>query len=273
LAPNHYKLLVIDIDGTLVGSSRRISDENKRALAKARKSGVRVALSTGRSLKSSLGISKELSLDSYHIFFDGALVSSIDLAEEIYVQPIDRAVVRRMVEFARSHAIDLELFTTTRYFSERETWSTGAHRRFFGLEATITDFDGLWEQERIVKGGLVTASSDEETKATLFRTHLADSIHFSQARTPAFPGVVFNNLLAPQVSKGRALEALAAHLGLSLDEVMAVGDGSNDISLLATAGLAVAMGNARDELKALADFVTGDVEHNGLAEVIVRFLL
>ena len=267
-----YKLLVLDIDGTLVSTDRGISAENKEALAKARDSGVRVVLSTGRSVMSSRHIIDQLSLDNYHIFFDGALVSSFTSGEEVYVRPIDKTVVRRMVEFAHSEDIDLELFSTKSYFTERETWSTQAHRQFFGAEATIADFTGLWEREIIIKGGLVTTNPEEVTKAEGFCCHFADSLHFSQARTPAYPGVVFSNLLAPGVSKGRALETLSRYLGVSLDEVMAVGDGTNDVSLLAVAGLAVAMGNARSELKEVADYITLDVEDNGLAAAVDRFL-
>ncbi len=273
MAQHPYKLLVVDIDGTLVGRSPRVSDENKQALAKVGELGIQVALSTGRSLKSSLGIIEQLSLDGYHIFFDGALISRVDPLEEVYVQPVDRSVVRQMVEFAYSHDIDLELFSVTQYFARRETWCTWARRHFFGHEVTITELTGLGERERIIKGGVVTASPEEEAKAALFCRQFADSLCFSQARTPAYPGVTFYNLLAPEVSKGKALAALASRLGVSRDEVMAVGDGTNDVSLLAAAGLAVAMGNAGDELKAIADYVTLDVEDNGLAAAINRFLL
>jgi hypothetical protein len=75
------------------------------------------------------------------------------------------------------------------------------------------------------------------------------------------------------VSKGRALEALASYLGISLAEVMAIGDGINDIPLLSVAGLAIAMGNAPDEVKAVADYITLDVDHSGVAAAIEKFLL
>ena len=78
---------------------------------------------------------------------------------------------------------------------------------------------------------------------------------------------------APGVSKGRALGALASHLGVALDEVIAIGDGSNDVPLLSLAGVAVAMGNAPEEGKAVADHVTLDIEHSGVAAAIERFLL
>ena len=273
MAKHHYKLLVIDIDGTLLNGKGNTSAEDREALDKARNAGIQVCLSTGRALKACLSIIDRLSLDSYHIFFDGALVSSPDQSEEIYVQPIGKTVVRRMVEFAHRHDMDLELYSSTHYFAERETWSTEAHRLFFDFTPTITSFDKLWERERIIKGGLVVTTPEEETKAESLRHQFSDLLHFSQARTPAYPGVVFNNILAPEVSKGRALEALALHLGVPLAEVVAVGDGTNDISLLSSAGLAIAMGNAHDELKKVADHITLDVDHSGLAAAINRFLL
>ncbi len=266
-----YKLLVVDIDGTLLGRERTISAENKEALAQARKSGVGVALSTGRAVLACRSILDQLALDGHHIFFDGALVS--DLGEEVYAEPLDRGVVREAIEFAHRHKIDLELYSTTHYFVERETWSTDAHRKFFGIEPTIVDFTGLWERERIIKGGLASVNPQQMAKAREFYARFESNLHFSLARSPAFPDVEFTNVVALGVSKGRALEALALHLGMSLAEVMAVGDGTNDITLLSRAGLAVAMDNAPDEVKAVADHITLDVDQSGLAVAVERFLL
>jgi len=269
----NYKLLVVDIDGTLVGRDRSISAEDREALAKVRDLGIQVSLSTGRAVKASLGIINQLSLDGYHIFCDGALVSNPGQGKEVYVQPISREVVKQMVEFAHQHEIDLELHSVTHYFVERETWSTEARRQFFGIEPTIGDLTGLWERERIIKGGVVTATPQEAAKARNFHLQFNDSLHFSVARTPAYPGVDFINILVLEVSKGKALEALASHLGVSMSEVMAIGDGTNDIPLLSTAGLAIAMDNAPDEVKVVADYVTLDVDHNGVAVAINKFLL
>ena len=266
-----YKLLVVDIDGTLLGRERSVSAEDREALAEARRSGVMVSLSTGRAIKACRSIIDQLALDGYHIFFDGALVSN--LGEEVYAQPLDKGVVREAIEFAHSHKIDLELYSTTHYFVERETWSTEAHRHFFGLEPTLIDFTNLWERERIIKGGLVAISAQGMAKTQSFRLQFEHSLHFSVARSPAFPGIEFTNVVAPEVSKGKALEALASHLGVALTEVMAVGDGTNDISLLSLAGLAVAMENAPDEVKAVAHHITLDVNHSGLAAAIEKFLL
>ena len=271
---NHpYRLLVVDIDGTLLGKERTISIEDREALAKVGDLGIQVSLSTGRAIQACSGILNQLSLDGYHIFFDGALVSNPNDGKEVFVQPLSPAVVKEAIEFAHLNDIYLELFSATRYFVEREAWSVAIRRQFFGVEPKLIDFTKLWNQERIIKAGLIASSPQEAEKVRNFRLHFNDSLHFSEARTPAYPGVVFINVVAPEVSKGKALEALASYLGIALAEVMAIGDGTNDIPLLSLAGLAVVMGNAPDEVKAVADYVTLDVDYSGVAAAIRKFLL
>ena len=80
-------------------------------------------------------------------------------------------------------------------------------------------------------------------------------------------------LNAPGISKGRGLMALAERLGLALDEVMAVGDSGNDLTMLEAAGLGVAMGNATEEIKQAADVITADNNHDGVAEAIEKYVL
>jgi len=266
-----YKLLVVDVDGTLVGRDGAISSKDSQALTKARQKGIAVSLSSGRATRACLGIIHQLSLDGYHIFFDGALVSNPTQDREVYAQPLSRPVVKQAIEFAHLNDIRLELYSATHYFAEQETWSTKVHREFFSIEPTIIDFTQLGD-ERIIKGGLVATNSKEVAQARSFCLEFSQ-LHCSWARSPAYPGISFINIIAPGVSKGKALTALASHLGVSLDEVMAVGDGPNDAPLLTTAGLAVAMGNATDEVKALADHTTLDIDHSGLAAAVKRFLL
>ena len=268
-----YKLLLIDVDGTLVDRNGAISTENREALAKATASGVKVSLSTGRVIKACLPIIDQLSLDGAHIFFDGALVSSPTEGKEVYAQPLKAEVVKRAVSFARSRDIYLELYSKDHFFAEREHWAGDIHRRFFGVEPTFVDFSGIWERERLLKAELLVHNPEEEAKARLFQDEFASSLRFSIARTPAYPDVKFINIIDPEVSKGEALKALASHLGVQVSEVIAIGDGTNDISLLSAAGLAVAMGNAPDEVKEVADHVTLDVDHSGLAAAIEKFLV
>jgi hypothetical protein len=268
-----YKLLVLDIDGTLLDKNGVISAEDRNALARVGDLGLPVALSTGRVAQACLEIISQLSLDSYHIFFDGALVGNPNSGKEIYVQPIDKMIVKQATEFAHLNGINLEFYSADHYFVEQETWASDFRRDFYHTPPTIVDISKLWQKERIIKGVLTLLSPEEKAEAEVLYLQFKDSLSFSWTKTPAYPEVDFINVLAPEVSKGKALEALASFLGIPLTEVMAIGDGTNDISLLSSAGLGIAMDDAPDELKAVANYVTLDVDHSGLAAAINKFLL
>ncbi len=121
--PNHpYKLLVVDIDGTLIDRKGHISAANRQALSRVRNLGIGVSICTGRGAHSSLDIIRELSLDSYHIFCDGALVSTSDTRREIYARPINPPLVKRMTAFARRNDLDQDRLSATRYLVARVTW-------------------------------------------------------------------------------------------------------------------------------------------------------
>ena len=263
----------MDVDGTLLGKDGVISAEDRNALARAGDLGIRVSLSTGRVTQACLGIIKQLSLNGYHIFFDGALVSNPAKGEEVYVRPVSKDLVRQIIDFAYLNEISLDLYSATRYFVERETWASDIRRDFFGIQSTVVDFAQLWQVETIIKATLTVRSVEEKAKAEDFYNKFSSSLNFSWTKTPAYPEVDFINVVAPDVSKGEAMEALASFLGIPLAEVIAIGDGSNDISLLSKAGLAIAMDNAPDELKAVADYVTLDIDHDGVAAAISKFLL
>ena len=162
-----------------------------------------------------------------------------------------------------------------RYYCELEqdNWAAAIRRNFFGIEPTLVDFDSVWREERIIKATLPVRSTEEKAKAELFRLHFGSRLNLSWTGTPAYPDEHFINVINPAASKGKALEELASFLGIPLSETAAIGDGLHDISLLSRAGLAIAMASAPDELKTLADYVVPDVENNGVAAAIEKFVL
>jgi Cof subfamily protein (haloacid dehalogenase superfamily) len=268
-----YKLLVVDIDGTLLNSRGVISTEDTEAIAHAEKAGVRVVLSTGRAAMASAWVLDHLHLNGYHIFFDGALVYDPVNKIEAYAESIDGDLVRQAIDFARRHVLHFDLYTSSRYYVEQESWAVDIRRKFFRIEPTFRNLDEVSREERIIKGTVIIRSPAEKALAVEFQNKFRGKLSFSWTTTPAYPDVDFINVVSPQVSKGKALEALCTVLKVPLSQVVAIGDGVNDVSLLKTAGLAVAMGNCVDELKSVAHTVTHDVDHSGVAEAIRRFLV
>ena len=270
---NHPGLLVVDIDGTLINQAGAISMADRQALARVTGGGIRVSLSTGRVSQACRSVLELLSLDGYHVFSDGSLVADPQSDREVYVEPIPQELVKEIVEFIHEHKMRIDLYSSRQFFVEREDWVTDIRRNFFGLEPTLMDFGKLWQSERIIKGTLVVYSPKEKAQADRFGDHFKDRLNFSWTMTPAYPDMDFINVISRKVSKGKALEELASFLGVALSGVIAIGNGDNDISLLSTAGLGIAMGNSPDELKAVADHVVPDVEHSGVAVAVEKFVL
>ena len=268
-----YKLLVVDIDGTLLGRDGRVSDENRQALAQVKDSGIGVSLSTARVVQACWRIIDHLGLDGYHIFVDGALIKNPTEDKVVYVKPLKPELVGRVVEFAHLNGVYLELHSANYLFVEQDHWSIDIRRQFFDTEPARVDFNGLWHREDIIEVVLIVSSADEIARARVFQDNFKDDLHFSWAMTPSYPDVHFVNLLDPEVSKGKALEVLASYWEIPLAEVAVAGDATNDISLFERAGLAIAMGNAPDEVKAAAHHVTLDVDQSGLAKAIRKFVL
>lgn len=268
-----YKMLVVDIDGTLADKNGDIADIDIKAIKEAVVRGIRVSLSTGRAVDATRYIIDRLGLDGFHILFDGALVMETHRNIELYSRPIKPDMVRRAVEFCRRHDIYLELYSSTTLFTERKNWSDAMERQFFHLDPKMTDFSGIWERERIIKAELLVHDETERKKYELFKREFDGCFRFSIARSPGFPGLDFINIVDPGVSKGEAMKELANYMGVSVAEVIAIGDGLNDIPLLEAAGLPVAMGNAFPEVKKIAAYITLDVDHGGVAAAIKKFLL
>jgi 5-amino-6-(5-phospho-D-ribitylamino)uracil phosphatase len=263
----------LDIDGTLLDKHGNISDSDLQSIDKVRSKGINISLCTGRAAGSCKELLNKLSLDGLHVFCDGALVCNADFDFEVYVKSIGTDLLKRTCDAAAKYRLPLELYTSTDLFIEHETWITDIQRKFFGIFPREVNFNSIIGSERIIKGGLIISSPEEEARTAAFSQDFKDELYFSWAKTPAYPATNFINITAAGVSKGAALEALTGYWGLTLNEVMAIGDGSNDVSLLSRAGFAIAMQNAPDELKSVADYITGNVEQNGVSRAVEKFLL
>ncbi len=268
-----YKLLVVDVDGTLVDKDGKISPVDTLAIAKAQSMGFRVSLSTGRVIRACRRIIEELSLRGYHIFFDGAVISDPVNDDVIYMKTIDERIIKRAVEFTRANKIYLELYTTEKFYAEKANWSDAVHRNYFGVDPVIDDLDKICECHKIVKAELISRSLEEDQQALMFKKEFDGVLRFSPAHSPAHPNIEFLNIVDPGVSKGEALRFLIEYSGIKKDEVLAIGDGLNDLPLFEAAGTKIAMENAFAELKALADDITLSVENGGVAAAIEKYLL
>ena len=267
-----YKLIAIDLDGTLVDCNGMIAEEDKAAVKRLKQNFVQVMLCTGRIFQTTAPFIEELGLlNTPHIMFDGALIRALLGRSAKYQLPLQPDVVKEATEYCRAQDIYLELYSRDTFFAERENWSDDIHRHFFRVEPTIVNFDGIWDKEDLLKAEMVVGSIDDARKAKNFADHFNGRLSFSVAHTPAYPEVEFLNITHPEVSKGAALKIMANDMGIHKSEIVAIGDGMNDISLFKEVGHPVAMGNATDEVKQFCEYTTLDIEHHGVAAAISHY--
>lgn len=268
-----FKLLVIDLDGTLIGKEGLIREDDIEAIYRAYKTGIIVVLSTGRMPQACGIFLSRLPPGGLHIFYDGALVSEFPVNRIIFKQGLKKEVVGEMISKALREKLYLELYTTEGYFIEDESKVTMIHTKLLGIRPETRNLTELLnEQEDIIKAGSILLPGDNRDIFNAFEKYFKGKLRFTHASSSVFPDTLFVNIVDSTVSKGYALVTLADHLNISLNEVVAIGDGENDIPLLTVAGLGIAMDNASQKVKEAATALTLSQEEGGVAFALKKFL-
>ena len=265
LPGNRYQLVAIDLDGTLVDDQNAISERVERTVREVRSSGIKVVLVSGRPQVAALPIFRQLGLALPLISSGGAQVSDPSSGRVIaHFQP-RVADIRKLVTLARAAGLTLVYQTPDEVFGEGNAQILDILRAAVRIPIEQVE-DGL-------------AACPEPIKVTMCgpRSQLdriRDEIErLGLALSSVLSGPDYLEVTAQGVSKGRALRSVAEFLGVPMDQVLVIGDAPNDISMLAEAGLAVAMGNAPPEVQAFANVVAPRIEDDGVAWALRRFVL
>lgn len=270
---SQYKLIALDMDGTLLNSKKEISKKNLEMIERAFAEGKQVALSTGRciaELEQYLDIIPGL---RYIVCVSGAMVYDLKEKRSISSNAITEQNIRKIMDIVRDKDIMIHFMSDKSIvqncdFEKIEYYQMGVYRPLFEEAADkIDNIYDYYEQNRV-----------EIDKLNLYH-HTAEEREQTREKLKGLDLVLKNSeeagleISAKNVTKGTGLMSLCEHLGISIDETIAVGDADNDIDVLKTAGLSVAMGNADDEIKEICDVVVGDCDHDGCAEAIEKYLL
>ena len=262
------KLFVSDLDGTMLPSGDIVSSENIAAVQCAVRAGVTVTIATGRMFEAALPVAEALGVDVPIIAYNGALIKSP--SGHIYEEhAIDPMLARDIITFAQARGWYIQSYSggVLRYavaceesrFYEDSQKITGKAVGRDGMLAYVT---GNCKLLLVTEGRAVS-----EARAQM----LMDAFGAHIGVTRSADRLV--EIVVKGVSKASALTALAAKLGITADETMAIGDAYNDLPMLKAAGKSVAMGNAFPEVKEEADYETLSCTENGLAAAIYTYVL
>ena len=260
--PAPVKLICIDVDGTLVGSSGDVLPAVWAAADRARARGVRFAVCSGRpGFGKARVFAERLDADGWHVFQNGASVVHVASGAS-RSRGLPPGSEERLVARARATGRVLELYTDAEYAVERDTDRARRHADLLGVPFAPRDLESL-PAPAVRAQWLV--SRDEE-HAVLAEPH--DGLHYSPSVSPVMPDTTFVNITAAGVDKAGAVRAVAEAYGVALDRVMMVGDGANDATAMRAVGFPVAMGNAEPEALAEAGRVVAHVDDGGLVEAL-----
>lgn len=265
------KILVLDIDGTLTTSSKEISTETKRGIKMVQERGHLVMLASGRPSMGMMRYAKELELAKYGgylLSYNGARIIHCPSDEIIYQRTLPRSVIPDLYFFAKEHDCGLITYCGDTVISgTRLDEYIELEARINGLPIKeVDDFISFVNYD--VNKCLMTAPGDDaEQYELLLQEQFADTLSIYRSEP------YFIEIMPKNVDKGASLNYMLNTMGLSMENAICCGDGYNDITMISYAGIGVAMANARDEVKAAADYITKSNDEDGLVDVIQKFII
>ncbi|MDD2496953.1 MAG: Cof-type HAD-IIB family hydrolase [Desulfitobacteriaceae bacterium] len=262
-----FKLIASDLDDTLLDSRGIISPRTKAAIKKAREKGVYVTLATGRMYRSAVCFAEELEIDVPLITYQGALVKTSTTREVMYHRPVPLELARQVIAHGEEKGLTVNLYVEDSLFVKELTPEAARYARVarVPIEA-VGDLQKFLDQEP-TKVLLIGNEKILEPFWTEEKEKFGESLYITKSKP------YFLEYTHPQATKEEGLMAVARHLGVAREEIIAFGDNYNDIDLLRYAGFGVAMSNAPEQVKKEADYVTGSNIDEGVAEAIEKFVL
>ncbi len=259
--------VLLDLDGTVIGSSGQVLSCVWDAVEAAQSAGIKFAVCTGRPR---VGVAKRvaerLGRSIPHIFQNGAMTAYAD-GDVVELHALKEASTRALITHSRAHNLVLEIYTSNALYVERRTPLSEAHAKMIGAAAIVRNLEEVAENEPVVRAQWVVPAEQEAEAKSL----TVPGVQISSAVSPALKGTLFMSITAKDVSKGSAVRALIKNQRFKPENVMAVGDSAGDLPMLEAVGHPVVMAEAPAGLRERF-FTVGGVDACGVVEALERAL-
>lgn len=265
-----YKLVAIDMDGTLLREDKSVSLRTKKAIQKAKDKGVHVVLASGRpieGLKNYLNEFKMVTDEDYVLSFNGAVVKNTKTNEIIKNNTLKGIDLTYLYALSKELGVNIHAFSKAGCITPVVTKYSQVEGDINGIPVIVTDYENIKPEEDIIKIMMVDEPNILEEAIKKLPQEVYEK--YTVVRSAPF----FLEFLNKEANKGEGVKALADYLGIKREQVICIGDAGNDRHMIEFAGLGVAMGNAFEEIKEIADYVTYTNEEDGVAHVIEKFII
>ena len=252
------KAIFFDIDGTLVSfKSHTVPESARRAIARLREQGVKVFIATGRLMKH-VGIVNDIEVDGYITVNGGYCITSA--GEVIFESAFPRATVERVIDLSEQYGFDLNVMTHQDMYVSSMGERVKKIASMINIMPTVAEVRAIAATQPVVQMCPYISRELEQEIMPL----LPDCVGSRWIET-------FMDLNVRGVDKSLGIQQVMNYYGLTMAEAMAFGDGGNDLPMVRDAAVGVAMGNACDELKAVADYITSSVDEDGVSRALEHF--
>lgn len=276
----NIKLICIDMDGTLLNTNREISPNNKNVIIDASKKGIHIVLTTGRLFASAKYYSSLIGLNGYIISCNGAFIKKNYTDSPLLEVPIPRNIILDVVSILKNYKLKIYFNSWDTAFRDSPLPKNHIYFKMNQLldnskKINILINDDVTALLNVYSGNIlkivVNTIGNDTRDLLLAKSELKNTFHGKLNIVSPDNSMV--EIMLGTVSKGNAVSYLAKTLGISSDEIMCIGDGENDISMIKYAKLGIAMENAMDVLKKEANYITKSNDEDGVAYAIRKFIL
>lgn len=262
------KLLAVDLDGTVFNSKGIISKKNKQMLYQLESLGVQIVIATGRGLYSAKNVMNEIGIKGHIIGLNGASIFHVEEEKALHVSEIPHSIVNTVMTIGMHSGINIYLNAVdTTYLVLRD------HKlyQYFGKkkEFKIIDVDAVkaMEMEGVVISKILFSSKNSKLLAECY--HYLSKLNLEVV----YPDSLCVEITLKGINKASGLMFLSQHLEIRSQDMVAIGDSENDLSMIKYVGHGIAMGNAMDSVKQAADEIIKTNDEDGVAEVIEKLIL
>jgi Cof subfamily protein (haloacid dehalogenase superfamily) len=270
LSPAGIRLLVSDVDGTLVTNDKLLTPRVQNAARAVEQAGIAFAITSSRPAFGMRMLIEPLQLETPIAAFNGGLIVSPDRLKPIEGNPVPVEVARRSIEFLAGKGVDIWIHTEKDWFALDAAGAYVDHEiRTIQTEPRIVaSFDRPGVIDEAYK--IVGVSTDFDLLARCERELAAE---LGAGATVARSQLYYLDVTHPLANKGHAVRRLSELLGIPTAAIATIGDGRNDIAMFAVAGLSIAMGNGDQQVQEAADYVSAGNEEDGFAVAVERWIL
>lgn len=264
----HIRLLLADVDGTLVTEEKLLTDAAKKAADELREAGIMLAITSGRPPRGMSMLVEPLALRCPIAGFNGGVLVNPDFSV-ISTHTLDSATAKQAVDLILHQGLDVWVYSAETW------WVRDKAAPHVAREAWTVKFDAemvtSFTAAHLVQAVKIVGVSDDNEMVAACEKVVQNALGETASVQRSQP--YYLDVTHPQANKGVVVTTLSGILGIPADQIATIGDMPNDVAMFRKGGLSIAMGNASDAVKAHADVVTDDNENEGFANAVRRFVL